>query len=74
MTFIQKVTSIFIISVTVLVIAFDVYVYTRGGTDATVSWAIFSVSYRHPMIPFSVGVLCGHLFWQMKPKQKINEG
>ena len=71
MSYVKKVTVIFIFAVVVIASLFDVYVYVRGGTDATISWTIFEAAHKFPMIPFFVGVLCGHFFWQMKPHLKL---
>ena len=71
MPFIKKVTAIFIFAVVVVGVLFDVYVFIRGGTEATISWMIFEAAHKYPMIPFAVGILCGHFFWQMKPHLKL---
>lgn len=35
-------------------------------TDPTISRYIWRACAYSPMVPFTVGVLCGHLFWQSR--------
>lgn len=52
-----------IISILVIVI-FDVLaVVLEWGT---ISELIATVSYSYPVVPFAVGILCGHWFWPVK--------
>jgi len=56
-------------------LGYDAYLFLNGGTEATVSWLIYEMSYVKPFAIFSAGfingLLVGHLFWQMhKPKPK----
>jgi hypothetical protein len=44
-------------------IVYDVVAYMRGSVDATISRVVLGWARSNPLIPFSVGVLCGHLFW-----------
>ena len=34
--------------------------------SATISYAIYTISCEHPIIAFTIGVLCGHVFWPLK--------
>jgi len=34
--------------------------------SSTISWALYSISCEHPIIAFSFGILCGHVFWPLK--------
>ncbi len=36
-----------------------------GGTDPTISQIVWRAN-AHPIIPFTLGVIAGHLFWQAK--------
>lgn len=58
-----KITICFIIAVVIISIAFDVWIGTTYGSGATISWVSWRASKVFPVIPFAVGVLCGHLFW-----------
>lgn len=49
-------------------IGWDVYVAVEErniepGKGATISEVTLGFAQRHPIVPFAVGVLCGHLFW-----------
>jgi hypothetical protein len=49
---IRKLISV-VVMVTIVVLAlYDVYAYTEGGTEGTISHLILSWSYAHPMVPF----------------------
>lgn len=47
--------------------AWDIYSsYTGSGSD-TVSRTVQDWSVLYPVLPFSVGVIIGHLFWPVAP-------
>ena len=55
-----------LIALIVLVIAvWDFYVIYQGHQEATFSVVIYESSKRWPVIPFVLGFLCGHIFWQI---------
>jgi hypothetical protein len=31
--------------------------------NSSLSWVVWTLSHRFPIIPFMSGLLCGHLFW-----------
>jgi hypothetical protein len=68
---IKKLTKIFIAATIAVIAAFDVYVWTAGGTEATISWTMFEWSHEYPVFAFAMGFVMGHLFWQMKGYGKI---
>jgi hypothetical protein len=51
----------------VVLIGYDVWLYVRGGTQATISWQTYLSARNEPIIPLVlgliVGILFGHLFW-----------
>ena len=49
--------TIFIWDVAVMFFAKDL--------SATISFSIYTISREHPIIPFAIGVLCGHVFWPL---------
>ncbi len=59
---ITRMLIVFIVSV---VAAWDVYVIYQGQQEATFSVVIYESSRRWPVIPFVLGFLCGHIFWQI---------
>lgn len=46
--------------------AFDLYAQIRLPAGSTLSEYLRELSGRYPLIPFLVGLLCGHLFWTGK--------
>jgi hypothetical protein len=59
----NTITKFLIFVLVALSVAYDVLAYVRGGVDSTISRVVLAWAQRWPPIPFSVGVLCGHLFW-----------
>jgi hypothetical protein len=60
----RKFTPIFIVIATVIIAVYDLIAFAKGGTGATISCWFWEASKERPIIPFSLGVVCGHLFWQ----------
>lgn len=54
--------AILIVAIIVLV-AWDIYVAANGVKGDTISEIALDFARRHPVIPFAVGIVCGHLFW-----------
>lgn len=69
----KKLTKIFIPLATLAIIAFDAYVFMGGSTEATISYTVMMWSYEYPIMTFSVGVLCGHLFWRTRDVKKPSD-
>jgi hypothetical protein len=42
----------------------DVWLATAYGRDGTLSAFVWRLSADYPLVPFLVGLLCGHLFWR----------
>jgi hypothetical protein len=59
----RAITRVLLPILALLVIAYDVVAYLRGGVQATISRVVLGWSAAAPLLPFGVGVLCGHLFW-----------
>jgi hypothetical protein len=51
---------------TAILIVYDVWTGVKNGSDTTISWVMLSLSKKYPIIPFSFGVLMGHIFGVMK--------
>lgn len=58
-----------IIVVIILLVIYDFIAFLTGGTEATISVVIIRWSREYPAIPFAVGFLMGHLFWQLELKK-----
>ena len=65
----KLITIILIISVTVILICWDIYVYIGyKGTGSTISEVILDYALKNPILPFAFGFLMGHLFWPQTKK------
>lgn len=70
----RKLTTIIILLTVLLLGGYDIWVYVKAGTPATISWIIWDSAKGNPMIPLMFGILMGHFFWQMEcPKCKGNK-
>ena len=59
-------TIIVMIVVPLLLGAYDIYVIAKLGPSASISWIIYNLAQKYPMIPFLLGLLMGHFFWVNK--------
>lgn len=41
----------------------DIWVVSSGRQDMTVSSVLHDWSLRHPILPLTLGILLGHVFW-----------
>jgi hypothetical protein len=53
----------FMLVVAVLIAIVDIWAAIKGGTHDTISGRIWDWSKDYTILPFSFGVVCGHLFW-----------
>lgn len=62
----QRLTAYFIVAVVLLIAAYDIWVLTKYGEDATISRVIRSAGNSWQPLPylvaFGMGCLFGHLF------------
>jgi hypothetical protein len=70
---IRKLTGIVVMSTVVILSLYDVYAFTEGGTEGTISHVLMTWSYAHPAFTFAFGFLCGHLFWRIRKNPAIQE-
>jgi hypothetical protein len=52
----------------------DFILALHGGFQATISWWIWTNSVKYPIIPFAIGVLMGHLFWNQSLNVLVQGG
>jgi hypothetical protein len=62
----RKWTIGILIAIAVILIAWDVYVYVEPSDGDTISEVTLAAAGKHPVIPFAIGVICGHLFWPQR--------
>jgi len=62
-----------ILALIVIVLIYDAYAISKGGTEASISSAVIVMTYNMPFAThsfvFCCGVLYGHLLWRMKPNK-----
>lgn len=59
--------SFAIMGITVaFLIIYDIWIIFKRGYSDTISWTLFAWSKRYPIIPFAIGVVIGHLFWNVE--------
>ena len=63
MNLVRKITGIFMIVVTALILIYDLVVYLGWGGYTTISDIMLTYGRKIMMIPFAWGVLMGHFFW-----------
>ena len=60
------VTKFLLILVFIVIFVWDsIIMFFAADLNATISFAIYTISRQHPIIPFTIGVLCGHVFWPL---------
>jgi hypothetical protein len=52
-----------------LIVVFDVWTLMKRGYATTISWTLYGMALRFPIIPFALGVVVGHLFWPNRAGQ-----
>ena len=61
------VTLITLLTAVLGLVAYDVYLAVRWGSEATISYQLLQASRAEPIIPLALGlvlgILLGHLFW-----------
>lgn len=68
-----KTTSIFIIASVVAWIAYDAWVITTAGKDASISQVLIDYFYAYPVGTFVFGLITGHLVWRMPDRFPITK-
>jgi hypothetical protein len=51
----------------------DIFVAANSSPGDTISEVVLEVALRHPIVPFALGVLCGHWFWPQTPRDPFAE-
>jgi hypothetical protein len=57
------VTKYVLLSTVIALTLFNVYMYLSYGVEATISVQVHAMCRSHPIIPFTMGVLLGHVLW-----------
>lgn len=48
-------------------IAYEVYALTDDCDGDTISELVWAATAKRPIVPFAIGVVMGHFFWQREP-------
>ena len=59
-------TQWFLLALLAAVTLYDIIAAKTLGEGATVSVIVADASSKYPIIAFAIGVLAGHVFWEMK--------
>jgi len=62
----RQATKIILIVTALFLIGYDIYAYIEGGVGSTISRVVLAWSQAWPIVPLTIGVICGHLFWPQK--------
>lgn len=63
----MRTTALFCTTITIILGAYDAYVVTFYGVDASISRYLQNTAIDSPVFAFSIGFICGHVFGYMKP-------
>lgn len=65
----RKVTISILLTITALLIGWDIYVALTPESGDTISEVVLGYAKQYTVVPFAFGVLCGHFFWAQKVKE-----
>jgi len=61
----ETVTKVILLLIVFVVTVWDVFLISTGNYAATFSVVLYEAAKAWPIIAFALGVLCGHVFWQI---------
>jgi hypothetical protein len=70
----KSIAQIVIIATALFWIGMDIFLYTKFGNASTISATVWRYSWHIPGIPFAVGILIGHLFFQINGPTAFPDG
>lgn len=62
-------TALILIAVTAALIVWDIVAIAVGGVEATISDVMLTWIQEHPVVPFLLGICCGHWCWPQRSKK-----
>ncbi len=57
------------LSILAIIIVYDVWTLSARGYNTTISWNLYAMAMRFPIVPFALGIVAGHLFWPNRAGQ-----
>lgn len=59
----MNVTLIFIITSAIVIVSYDIFATLKWSGEKSISWQMWILSKKYPIVPFLIGVIAGHWFW-----------
>ena len=59
----EELTDNIMLFVLVFGILYDIFVILKDGVQSSISVRLYRIGKDNPILPFAMGVLCGHWFW-----------
>lgn len=69
----MKLTSLVVTILIITLGIYDLVMVVFGGVDSSVSRFLNTTAFKHPVITFTFGFVCGHLFGYMQPPKQLLE-
>jgi len=63
-------TSVVVTGTVIALGIYDLYAYSIGGVELSISRFMQDAGLNSPFIVFTVGFICGHIFGYMPPRKK----
>jgi hypothetical protein len=60
---VRDATFYVLIATTTALAMYDLFAVLRAGPHSSISAVLYYVAKEHPIVPFVLGVLLGHVFW-----------
>lgn len=60
---IDQTTLYFSLAVIAAIIVYDVWTLLKRGYKTTISWNLYQLAIKVPIVGVAIGVVVGHLFW-----------
>lgn len=61
----MTVTEWFMAGTVIAILLADLLLYLKFGNPGTISVALYEIAKSYPLIPLLLGVVLGHIFWQV---------
>ncbi len=61
----MNLTGWILIASAIILITYDVFTLFTKGRVKTISFTVYAWAKLYPIVPFTLGVIAGHLFWSL---------
>jgi len=69
----MKKTKHFVLTAFFALLGWEIYTLSNKEKNDTISETVWDWSKKMPLVPFSLGLLMGHFFWQRVPKDEQSD-